>query len=143
MLPLYAADAPVGAGVQPEIQPLRFPNPDHFRQLRVPAAPLRIVSFQKAGAVSLRNHFVNLHRKNQNCHCEPVTDVTGVAIPPTFWMHFGKHSHSTGGFPRQCTHWLGMTVLLFVQLYFNETAPFLRNVFLSASRLPGEAAKSP
>ena len=79
---------------------------------------------QKEGAVSLRNHFVNLHRKNQNCHCEPVTDVTGVAIPPTFWMHFGKHSHSTGGFPRQCAHWLGMTVLLFVQLYFNETAPF-------------------
>ena len=54
-----------------------------------------------------------------------MTDVTGVAIPPTFWMHFGKHSHSTGGFPRQCAHWLGMTGLLFVQLYFNETAPFL------------------
>ena len=33
-----------------------------------------------------------------NCHCEPVTDVTGVAI-----------SKQNKRFPRQCEHWLGMT----------------------------------
>ena len=37
--------------------------------------------FNKArGAVSLKNTFVQANKKY--CHCEPVTDVTGVAIPP-------------------------------------------------------------
>ena len=41
-------------------------------------------------------------------HCEPVTDVTGVAIRPFFpfaeWFRRREY-----GFPRQCVHWLGMT----------------------------------
>ena len=44
------------------------------------------------------------YRKNaQVGHCEPVTDVTGVAI---------RNIRRRGnGFPRQCAHWLGMTKL--------------------------------
>ena len=54
-----------------------------------------------------------------------VTDVTGVAIPPDFSSRYQEVSLLTGGFPRQCAHWLGMTVLLFVQFFFSETAPYL------------------
>ena len=53
-----------------------------------------------------------------------MTDVTGVAIPPDFSSRYQEVSLLTGGFPRQCAHWLGMTVLLFVQFFFSETAPF-------------------
>ena len=52
-----------------------------------------------------------------------MTDVTGVAIPPDFSSRYQEVSLLTGGFPRQCSHWLGMTVLLCVQFFFSETAP--------------------
>ena len=44
--------------------------------------------------------------------------------PPDFSSRYQEVSLLTGGFPRQCAHWLGMTVLLFVQFFFSETAPF-------------------
>ena len=45
--------------------------------------------------------------------------------PPDFSSRYQEVSLLTGGFPRQCAHWLGMTVLLFVQFFFSETAPLL------------------
>ena len=44
--------------------------------------------------------------------------------PPDFSSRYQEVSLLTGGFPRQCAHWLGMTVLLFVQFFFSETAPY-------------------
>ena len=71
-----------------------------------------------------KNKFRQIIQKNEkSCHCEPVTDVTGSQSPPRFFDGIRRFSLLTGGFPRQCTHWLGMTVLLFVHFYFSETAP--------------------
>ena len=45
------------------------------------------------------------------CHCEPVTDVTGVAIrTPSGQVRFLRILvPPAGGLPRQCAHWLAMT----------------------------------
>ena len=54
----------------------------------------------------------------KSCHCEPVTDVTGVAIP-----RIDEKTLKIREIPTPVVNRLGMTVLLFVQYYFCETAP--------------------
>ena len=58
-------------------------------------------NIKKRGCLTKKSFRQN---KQKHCHCEPVTDVTGVAIsrlkgiqPLIRWR-----------FPRQCAHWLGM-----------------------------------
>ena len=38
--------------------------------------------------------------QRKNCHCEPVTDVSGAAIPPISRAGIRRFSLLTGGFPR-------------------------------------------
>ena len=42
-------------------------------------------------------------------HCEPVR-FPGVAISQLFRPEIDRFNLKTGGFPRQCAHWLGMTL---------------------------------
>ena len=60
--------------------------------------------------------------KNRSLRTSP---QTGVAISQLFRPEIDRFNLKTGGFPRQCAHWLGMTVLLFVHFFFSETAPFV------------------
>ena len=61
--------------------------------------------------------------KQKHCHCEPVTDVTGVAIPPIFRVGIRRFPFRPGDSHASVRYFLGMTVLLFVLFFFSETAP--------------------
>ena len=65
-------------------------------------------------------------------HCEPVTDVTGVAIPRLEERGLNDEGDSHAS----VRYFLGMTVLLFVLFFFSETAPFsaVRQAKLGLSR---------
>ena len=51
-----------------------------------------------------------VYRAEGICHCEPVTDVTGVAISKSFRPVFVGFSLFTGGLPRVLTHLRNDTV---------------------------------
>ena len=59
-----------------------------------------VLALQSGGCGSLQS----FHR-----HCEPVTDVTGVAIRAPLPCWLTKYLQKEYGLPRQCAHWLAMT----------------------------------